>query len=55
MDGIEIHLCNVKGYFDKLIQICERLGVRDLFKVFLNQQTMMERVEEIHREWLKQA
>ena len=55
MDGIEIHLCNVNGYFDKLIQICERLGVRDLFKVFLNQQTMMERVEEIHREWLKQA
>ncbi len=55
MDGIEIHLCNVNGYFDKLIQICERLGVRDLFKVFLNQQAMMERVEEIHREWLKQA
>lgn len=52
MDGVEIHLCNINGYYDKLIEICETLGVRHLFKVFPDEKTMMARVNEIHAEWL---
>ena len=53
MDGIEIHICNINGYFDQLIKICNTLGAGHLFRVFPDQKSMLKEADEIYNKWLK--
>lgn len=52
MEGIDIKLCNLNGYYDELIKVCEKLGVRDLFEVYPDEKSMAESVKKKHQEYV---